>query len=387
MRQYETRVTFEADPLAWLGRLAESGQPVRWAAPGRLCVADAALARAILRNDGARYAEHSDFFGTETGLFGPRSLQVEIGRRGRAMAESHLRDADYAGAVEALGPASRWPGAGNRLMLGLTRSLLSADHRAPRFNRLLDAIVVRGIFERDSAGRGDWRRRLRRFRFFLAFASERERREREGETRHRDILDLVLDVGGEAPTGQLLEIFLGFVFAIAGSVGFALGWSVMLAIRHDETAARPKDILSEALRLYPVAWLFERRPRVEHDLAGITVGPSDRVLVSPYAVHRNPASWPDPEAFRPGRWREAPDRAAWLPFGAGAHTCAAVSLTFQIVERVLSELFGRHEASLSAVGARPGVAAALAPPPFTLELAEREKPGSARQARRAGFAL
>ncbi|HYJ84175.1 MAG TPA: cytochrome P450, partial [Allosphingosinicella sp.] len=175
----------------------------------------------------------------------------------------------------------------------------------------------------------------------------------------------------DAPTEQLVEIYLGFVFALAGSVGFALGWSVLLTVSHGEESEPPKHIVSEALRLYPVAWLFGRKPLVPHALAGIEVGPADEVMVSPYAVHRNPAHWPDPTLFAPSRWREAHDRSAWLPFGAGEHTCAAVSTTFQILERVLAELFQGYSARIPQAGERPGIAAALAPPPFTLALERR----------------
>lgn len=364
-------MSFASDPLGWLDEFAASGKAVAWMAPHQLCVADAVLARKILRNDDKLYVEHSDFFGTRAGMFEPRSLQIEVGRQGRAMVERHLRTADFAAAIEGLGAVSQWPRAGNLMMLGLMRPLLTGDYRSPRFNRLLDRIVEDGILNRDTARVGNWTRRLRRFNFFLAFSGERERWERrDGET-PRDLLDLVLELGREASTEQLVEIYLGFVFALVSSVGFAFGWSVMLAVRHGATAEPPKYIVSEALRLYPVAWLFGRTPQVEHDLAGTAVGPADEIVVCPYAVQRNPAHWPDPASFVPGRWRQAHDRTAWLPFGAGEHTCAAVSVTFQILERALAELFAAYSAQIPDCADKPGIGAALAPPPFTLELARR----------------
>lgn len=362
---------FSSDPLAWLDRFAASGRAVEWMGPGQLCVADAALARRILRNEDGLYTDHSDFFGTRAGMFGPRSLQIEVGRRGRSMVERHLRTADVAGAVAGLGTLSHWPRAGNGLMLGLMGPLLTGGHRSRRFNRLLGRIVDDGILNRDTARSGAWQRRLRRFRFFLAFSAERESWQRRGEGAHRDLLDLVFDLGRDAPAEQLVEIFLGFVFSLVSSVGFAFGWSVMLAVGHGETGAPTRHLISEALRLYPVAWLLGRRPRVEHELAGTGVGPTDEVVVCPYAVHRNPAHWHEPTAFVPDRWRRGHDRTAWLPFGAGEHTCAAVSLTFQILDRALSELFGSYSARILEAAVRPGVGAALAPPPFALELVRR----------------
>jgi cytochrome P450 len=363
---------FASDPLAWLDALARSGRPVEWMAPRQLCVADAAAARQVLRNEGGLYAEHSDFFTTEAGTFGPRPLQVEVGRRGRSMVERHLRGADFRSAVAALAPAAAWPRAGNQLMLDLTRPLLACPDRAPPFHRLLGEIVDRGILARGTERRGGWLRRIRRFRFFLAIEREREAWRRRGHgPDERDLLDLVFDAGQEAPTEQLIEIYLGFVFSLASSVGFALGWSVLLAVRHDATDEPPKHIVSEALRLYPVAWLLGRRPIVTHELAGTRVSPGDEVVVCPYAVQRSRAHWQDPEIFRPARWRDARDRTAWLPFGAGEHTCAAVSLTFQILERLLAELFTGYSLTLREGAGKPGIGAALAPPPYELELIPR----------------
>jgi len=362
-------LSFATDPLGWLDGVAASGRPVEWMAPGQLCVADAAIGRRILRNDDGLYADHSDFFGTRAGMFGPRPLQVEVGRRGRSMVEQHVRTADFTAAIAGLGAVSSWPRAGNLLMLSLARPLLTGGHRAPHFNRLLDRIVDAGILNRRAVGAGGWRRLLRRFRFYLAFSAERERWQRREE--QSDLLDLVFDIGRDAPTEQLVELYLGFVFSLVSSVGFAFGWSVLLAVRHGETAERPKHIVSEALRLYPVAWLLGRRPLVPHELAGIAVAPSDEVVVCPYAVHRNPAHWPEPTSFVPSRWREANERIAWLPFGAGEHTCAAVSTTFQILERALAEMFGGYAARIRETADTPGIGAALAPPPFVLELARR----------------
>jgi cytochrome P450 len=49
------------------------------------------------------------------------------------------------------------------------------------------------------------------------------------------------------------------------------------------------------------------------------------VIVSPHALHHDPASFADPDRFDPGRW--APERAAdvpkgaFVPFGAGTRQC------------------------------------------------------------------
>jgi len=362
---------FEADPLVWLDEFAASGDPVRWIAPRQLCVADARIARAVLRNDGGLYPDHSDFFATDYGTFGPRPLQVELGRAARHFIEARLPSLPLEAEAARLGPASRWPRAGGTLLMRALHPLLAAPDRRPAFRRRLAGVVEHGILARDAGGDRGLARRLRRFAFVLAFDTEREARARGGAGEPRDLLDLVLDIGAAAPSEQLIEVYLGFVFALVSSVGFALAWSVLLAVRHGQTAAPPRRIALEALRLYPVAWLLGRRPAAPHRLAGIDVGPEDEVVVCPYAVHRSPLNWAEPTRFDPGRWAAHPDRGGWIPFGAGPHACAGVSTTFLILDRLLGALFEEHDLSVAEVGASVGLGTALAPPPFVLRRTPR----------------
>ena len=50
------------------------------------------------------------------------------------------------------------------------------------------------------------------------------------------------------------------------------------------------------------------------------------VVISQYALHRDPARWPEPDKFRPDRFLEtsgkmAPKPESWLPFSAGRRNC------------------------------------------------------------------
>lgn len=85
-------------------------------------------------------------------------------------------------------------------------------------------------------------------------------------------------------------------------------------------------LLEETLRLYPPTWLYGRVPLVKDVLpSGLTVSPSDNVLLCPYLMHRHPGAFPDPERFNPMRykaldWGQHAGRTL-IPFGAGAHRC------------------------------------------------------------------
>lgn len=362
---------FSSDPLGWLDNFARSGQGVGWIAPRQLCVADPLIGRDVLRNVDGLYCEHSDFFSTRAGLFGPRAAQIGMGRQGRSFIEQYMRRMNFEEAIAGLGSTSHWPRAGTRLMLDMGRDILTGEHRSARFNTLLDIILTARILDRGVAEPGLLRRLYRRFGFYLAFSREREAWAKNPAAENRDLLDVVFTLGGNAPVEQLIELYMSFAFAIIGSVGFTLGWSILLAVTHGTTDEQPRYIVSEALRLYPVAWMLGRRPRTALRLGDISVTPDDEVVVFPYAIHRNPACWPEPMAFRPARWHEHPDRSCWMPFGAGEHTCAAVSVTYQILDRLLSTLFNQYKVRVVPLSFEPMIGAALAPPPFTLELQRR----------------
>ncbi len=98
-----------------------------------------------------------------------------------------------------------------------------------------------------------------------------------------------------------------------------------------------RAVLDEALRLYPPAWVITRRSAQADTLAGYVVPPGTLVLISTYALHRDPALWPDPDDFGPQRW--LPDggglgpRWSYVPFGAGPRQC--IGKDFALVEGAL----------------------------------------------------
>src|SRR5690606_28202191 len=63
-------------------------------------------------------------------------------------------------------------------------------------------------------------------------------------------------------------------------------------------------------------------------------------------IHRDPALWPDPHAFDPGRFMSSEvssrrPRLAWLPFGAGQRVCIGKGLAMLELEESLRLLLRR----------------------------------------------
>ena len=97
-----------------------------------------------------------------------------------------------------------------------------------------------------------------------------------------------------------------------------------------------RAVLDEALRLYPPAWVITRKAAEPDVLGGYRVEPGTLVLISTYALHRDPLLWPEPDAFRPQRWLSDGERGprwSYLPFGAGIRQC--IGKDFALVEGVL----------------------------------------------------
>ena len=84
-------------------------------------------------------------------------------------------------------------------------------------------------------------------------------------------------------------------------------------------------VIREALRLYPPAYAFGREVVEPFQLGGYTMPVGAQVLVSPYAMHRKPESFPEPDRFLPERWLSGSARSlprfAYLPFGGGHRIC------------------------------------------------------------------
>jgi cytochrome P450 len=81
-------------------------------------------------------------------------------------------------------------------------------------------------------------------------------------------------------------------------------------------------LFDEALRLYPPAAAFGRRPIEDVEIGGYRVPRGASVFVSPFVTQRNVRYFANPDAFDPERWSgEAPPRFAFFPFGGGSKMC------------------------------------------------------------------
>lgn len=143
------------------------------------------------------------------------------------------------------------------------------------------------------------------------------------------------------------------------NVSNALAWTVHLLAGHPAVAERAYTeaeemagggayiaaVQKEVLRLYPTAWLIARYCLEDDHLGQFHVPQGSTIFISPYAMHRNPVFWTEPESFDPDRFlgergkQITPDM--YLPFGVGPRTCIGNSLTELIMRITIAMLSPR----------------------------------------------
>jgi cytochrome P450 len=165
-------------------------------------------------------------------------------------------------------------------------------------------------------------------------------------------------------------------FLVAGheTTAMALTWTLALLSAYPQARQRLEDevdavlgdgpadgeqlpwttaVISEAMRLYPPAWTLERSAIADDDVCGTRVPAGSMVAVLPYLVHRNPAVWPNPAGFDPGRFLPgAPQRHryAWIPFGGGRRACVGAGFARREAVLLLARICRHYRLDLTGPG-------------------------------------
>jgi cytochrome P450 len=104
-------------------------------------------------------------------------------------------------------------------------------------------------------------------------------------------------------------------------------------------------VIQESMRLYPPAWGIAREAIRDVEIGGFAFRKGAEFVMSPFIVHRDPAIFPEPEAFRPSRWendllRRLP-RFAYFPFGGGPRVCIGNRFAMMEAKLVLATIIQR----------------------------------------------
>ncbi|XP_044311371.1 cytochrome P450 4V2 isoform X2 [Varanus komodoensis] len=104
-------------------------------------------------------------------------------------------------------------------------------------------------------------------------------------------------------------------------------------------------VVKEALRLFPSVPLFSRTLSDDCCIRGYKISKGLDVVIVPYALHRDPDVFPEPEEFKPERFfaENSAGRSpyAYIPFSAGPRNCIGQRFA-QIEEKAVLATILRH---------------------------------------------
>jgi cytochrome P450 len=121
-----------------------------------------------------------------------------------------------------------------------------------------------------------------------------------------------------------------------------------------------RQVIEEALRIYPPGWLMTRRAIREDQLGEYFVPAGTEIYIAPYYMQRHPGLWTAPDEFDPDRFdpSTSQDRPglAMLPFSVGPRNCigehlARMEMQFHLIivgSRLRMRLVGAESPTLAA---------------------------------------
>jgi len=190
-----------------------------------------------------------------------------------------------------------------------------------------------------------------------------ERRARDHD--EGDLLSMLLqaqdDDGSQMTDKQLRDEVMTLFLAGHETTALALSWSWYLLANNPECETRfhqeldrvlggrlptlddlpnlkyTEMIAKEAMRLYPPAYGIGRQPINDCEIGGYPIAAGSQVFMFPWATHRDPRFFSEPESFHPERWTEefvgGLPKYAYFPFGGGPRGC--IGNYFAMMEIVL----------------------------------------------------
>jgi cytochrome P450 len=188
---------------------------------------------------------------------------------------------------------------------------------------------------------------------------------------HGDLLSMLLtaqdeDDGGVMTDRQVRDESMTIFLAGHETTANALTWTWYLLSENPDAARRLHDevdrvlqgrlpsvddlprlpyverVVTEAMRLYPPAWLIGRRAIAEYAFGPYVAPPRAILIMSPFIVQRDARYYRDPERFDPDRWtpefKASLPRFAYFPFGGGPRQCIGESFAWMELILIVSTL-------------------------------------------------
>ncbi len=93
-------------------------------------------------------------------------------------------------------------------------------------------------------------------------------------------------------------------------------------------------VIKESMRILPpVPFTIRAADDDQIPMGSLTLSHGARVICSHFLTHHLPEIYPEPETFRPDRWREIdPSQYEYMPFSAGPRACVGAMFAIQVLK-------------------------------------------------------
>ena len=194
----------------------------------------------------------------------------------------------------------------------------------------------------------------------LIYTEIAERRRAPDLDDRGDVLSQLIridDDGDRLTDSELRDHLVTLLLAGHETTATALAWALYEVGRDPEQLARAREaartgddawleaVFKESTRLHPVIAMVVRTLRRRATIAGRDLPAGTTVAPSILLTHSDPASFDDPEAFRPERFtgEHPPALNTWIPFGGGARRCLGAAFSQMEAVEVLREVFASYD--------------------------------------------
>lgn len=112
------------------------------------------------------------------------------------------------------------------------------------------------------------------------------------------------------------------------------------------------QIIKEAMRMYPPAWILNGRLALEDTtIGGYTIPKGSTVFVSPYVMHHLPQYFDEPDMFKPDRFTPEFEKSlpkfAYMPFGGGVRICIGNAFAMMEAQLILATIAQKYRLALA----------------------------------------
>ncbi|MEP7029457.1 MAG: cytochrome P450 [Pseudolabrys sp.] len=227
-----------------------------------------------------------------------------------------------------------------------------------------------------------WPSHLRDYLVWLTLAAKQERlimdwaEQKRGNVNPKDIMSIIVnnpDEYGDPVTRERIGSLVSFTFGAAyETCQNAIIWTLVLLTQHPRVVeALTEEIrgalgggpptidrigtlplldgaVKEGMRLFPPVAFNSRRSLKDTELGGTPVRAGARYLASTYLINRNPDIYPEPDHFRPERWKNLnPSAYDYAVFGGGGRMCPGFTFALQMVKTAIAAIVSQHRVEIA----------------------------------------